>query len=316
MAVELVHPEGSVSVSVRAIVGSCDRFASDPGLLTSPYSVRCGTTLAILRLFADAIEGHDIQVTSYSASALSQLSDEFEFRALSRKINGFLSLPSAAVDEPLLTRVSDLEERIVEQQRAFAGLEARLSDLDRLTAAVASLERFFHEFSDWSQGALQRQESAAATARRANRDLSAYVSAFRSEFDMYRIESDLKISSGSLLQFTLRTEFEAADQKVLREVEAHKQKVLSDVRGATARGDHLSGEIARLWNAVADLRERKMDRPENTPAQRGGNNRRRNRGGRRGRGGPHQPPPAMSRAHPTGFPPDFSDGMEVDDDDW
>jgi hypothetical protein len=64
-------------------------FTNNPALLRSPYRVKSPVTAAAIREFVSALEGGSIEITAANLRALSQLSDEFGFAALSAQLWAF-----------------------------------------------------------------------------------------------------------------------------------------------------------------------------------------------------------------------------------
>jgi hypothetical protein len=114
--VELVHPRGSRQVSVVPLIMKCDLFKNNPGLTISLYRVQSGVSLEDFQDFVSALEDKPININDRSFPGLSQLSEEFGFQSLLKKLSSHRRSPglSSAQTAECLSRISVLEELAVE----------------------------------------------------------------------------------------------------------------------------------------------------------------------------------------------------------
>jgi hypothetical protein len=114
--VRLVHPQCSHQVSVVSLIKKCDLFKNNTSLTIALYRVQSRVSLKDFRDFVCALEDKPISINDRNFPGLSQLSEEFRFRSLSKKLSAHRKLLrlSAAQTAERLSRISVLEERTVE----------------------------------------------------------------------------------------------------------------------------------------------------------------------------------------------------------
>jgi hypothetical protein len=122
--VELVHPQGSHQISVVPLINKCDLFKNNPGLTISPYRVESGISLDDFRDFVSALDDKPINIKNRNFPGLSQLSEEFGFQSLSKKLSADRRSPglSSAQTAECLSRISALEERSGQHEHQLAAL--------------------------------------------------------------------------------------------------------------------------------------------------------------------------------------------------
>jgi hypothetical protein len=102
----------------------CDSLAHN--LQGNQCFVRSNVASAVLRLFVSEVHGDAIELTTENIGGLSALCDEFQFRALSRRLETFKSTPTYRVEQ----RFQTLE----------AAVQSLRSDIGTLTSRVDSLQ--------------------------------------------------------------------------------------------------------------------------------------------------------------------------------
>jgi hypothetical protein len=107
--VTLIHPQQRVDVSGRTLVQQSDLFADDLTLTNSPYTLKSQVSLTVFRDFVAALEGQTVTITNDNFSGLSQLCDEFRFRALAARLSQFRESSNFKGDA---VRLSALEARM------------------------------------------------------------------------------------------------------------------------------------------------------------------------------------------------------------
>jgi hypothetical protein len=157
--VELVHPQGSHQISVVPLINKCDLFKKSPGLIISPYRVQSEVSLDDFRDFVAVLEDKPINIDDSNFPGLSQLFEEFDFQALSKKLSTPRRSPglSAAQTAECLSHISALEERSVEHEHQRAGLQSALFPaLLRFEADLARLASELAAFRETKKGATAR----------------------------------------------------------------------------------------------------------------------------------------------------------------
>jgi hypothetical protein len=112
----VVHSQGRYQVSVVSLINKCDLFKTNPGLAIAPYRVASGVCLEDFRDSVSALEAKPININDRNFPGLSQLSEEFGFQSLSKKLSAHrrsAGLSSAQTAE-CLSRISVLEDLTVE----------------------------------------------------------------------------------------------------------------------------------------------------------------------------------------------------------
>lgn len=71
----------------KDILINLDKFLDDPGLLRSPYEIKCIVSSAAFDLFTAAVNGKNVQVTAENCLELASLSKELGFHGLDDDIN-------------------------------------------------------------------------------------------------------------------------------------------------------------------------------------------------------------------------------------
>jgi hypothetical protein len=85
--VELVHSQGGHQVSVVLLITKCDLFKNNPGLTISTSQVQSEVSLEDFQDFVSALEDKPININNRNFPGLSQLSEEFGFQSLSKKLS-------------------------------------------------------------------------------------------------------------------------------------------------------------------------------------------------------------------------------------
>jgi hypothetical protein len=171
----LVLGDASLTLAGVPLFTNCKLFGNNLTLAASPYLVNSSVGLEVFQLFLEAVEGKEIQITKQNVADLSQLCTEFGFESLSKKISAFLDLPDYANADPeASTRISGLEERVLQQDCRIASLEAELGRLPALAAIVSQMQTDFARFTAEVQTALAQLRTAPAAARAEVEQLKAY----------------------------------------------------------------------------------------------------------------------------------------------
>jgi hypothetical protein len=89
--VELVHPQGSHQVSVVPLLNKCYLFKNNLALAIAPYRLQSEVSLEAFRDFVSALEDKPINIKDRNFPGLSQLSEEFGFQSLSKKLSAHRS---------------------------------------------------------------------------------------------------------------------------------------------------------------------------------------------------------------------------------
>jgi hypothetical protein len=126
---ELVHPEGTLEVPARLLVGKCDLFCNDLSLLSSPYHLKSVVSFADFRDFVSALGGFAVQINNSNFRALSCLCDEFGCGDLSGRLSAFRESPDFK-EEAMPAEESELLRRLQVQGLAIEGLVHRLAQLE------------------------------------------------------------------------------------------------------------------------------------------------------------------------------------------
>jgi hypothetical protein len=108
-------------------------------------------SLEDFRDFVSALEDKPININDRNFSGLSQLSEEFGFQMLSKKLSAHRRSPglSSAQTAECLSRISVLEERTGQHERQFAALQSGLSlKLKRFETDLARLSSELDAFRD------------------------------------------------------------------------------------------------------------------------------------------------------------------------
>jgi hypothetical protein len=135
-AVSLILGDTPFSVGLRPLIANCDLFSTDDVPTTSPYRVTSKVPLDVFQQFIGAVEGEAVKVTNQNFSSLTQLCDKFGFQTLSSKVSAFRNSPEFkdSADDEARSKISGLEERVSQQERRIAALEADMSQM-RLSLA-------------------------------------------------------------------------------------------------------------------------------------------------------------------------------------
>jgi hypothetical protein len=88
-----VHPQGSHQVSVGSLINKCDLFKNNPGLVTAPSRVESGVSLEDVQNFVSVLEDKSININDRNFLGLLQLSEEFGFQLLSKKLSAHRRSP-------------------------------------------------------------------------------------------------------------------------------------------------------------------------------------------------------------------------------
>jgi hypothetical protein len=149
---------------------TCSRFANDP--LVSPYCVTSAVTPDIFEQFLRVMKGCDIEITEANASALSSLSSEFGFSALSAQSAAFFRSPTGRLTElePVISNQSDKISSLIGRVER---LEAEISDLRLAVAAQAHTQAQAQAQAEsqaklQSESATKRELAAEAALLRAD----------------------------------------------------------------------------------------------------------------------------------------------------
>jgi hypothetical protein len=123
-----VHPQGSHQVSVVPLVNTCDLFKNNPSPIISPYRVQSEESLEDFGDFVSALEDKPIDINDRNFPGLSQLSKEFGFQSLLKKLSTYQRSPglSSAQTAECLSRISALEERASRHERQTTVLRSAL----------------------------------------------------------------------------------------------------------------------------------------------------------------------------------------------
>jgi hypothetical protein len=125
------------TLSRRLLFTKCELFENDPGLLSTPYMVNSASSPEAFQQFLDFLQGKDVKVTRPTYEALSSLSQEFGFVALSQKVAEFRASPAFLQDDSH-SWISFLEEQVAFSERRILVLEAQVASyeqrLERLEA--------------------------------------------------------------------------------------------------------------------------------------------------------------------------------------
>jgi uncharacterized coiled-coil protein SlyX len=157
----LLLGDASHAVAELPLVTNCILFRNNLTLAASPYRVNSSVRLEVFRLFLEAVEGKEIQITKQNVADLSQLCTEFGFESLSRKISAFLNSPDcASADAEARARISGLEKRVLQQDGRIASLEAELGRVHALAAIVSQMQMGFARFTAEVQTALAQLRAA------------------------------------------------------------------------------------------------------------------------------------------------------------
>jgi hypothetical protein len=89
--VSLVHPAEQKTVQAVQLTTKCDLFRNNPELLTRPFSVKSSNpvSVSVFREFVSALEDCEIEITTANVAGLSELSAEFGFASLSKRLSAF-----------------------------------------------------------------------------------------------------------------------------------------------------------------------------------------------------------------------------------
>jgi hypothetical protein len=119
MTATLVLHQTRFSVSREALIANCGLFTANPKLANSVYAVQSSVDVSILGVFVGAIEGQSISITDANWLGLWQLSGEFQFRFLVKRLS--TSFESFVFLEGEVTeRLRNLEERVSGHDRLLA----------------------------------------------------------------------------------------------------------------------------------------------------------------------------------------------------
>jgi hypothetical protein len=151
----LLLGDASYAVAGLPLFTNCTLFRNNLALAASPYRVNSLVALEVFRLFLEAVEGKEIQITKQNVAKLSQLCTEFGFENLSRKISVFLDSPDCASADPeARARILDLEERYLQQDRRIASVEAIVSQMQT---------DFAHQIAEVQTTLAQQRDASAAS---------------------------------------------------------------------------------------------------------------------------------------------------------
>jgi hypothetical protein len=142
---ELVCGQHTFSISLEALVKTCDLYDQNPSLSTSPYLVTSPVSPEIFQEFLSAIQSQPIFPTTDTLKDLEFLCEEFGFHRLQTQLSKFRhSIESGSyVDSEARNSIARLEKLIQQQtlQLAFAQREISLSQ-QRITTLEKQLLDF------------------------------------------------------------------------------------------------------------------------------------------------------------------------------
>jgi hypothetical protein len=148
----------SLVVPADAIIAKCKLFADAQH---SPYRVRSTVSPDVFRIFASAIRGESIDITSGNITDLTHLSDEFSFIDLQRELSACaLSSLLSCERQCFLSDFEDHQDHMSRLQRLISnGFEASVSrkmliltagDLDLSRSALSCLSQNPSEMSKFA----------------------------------------------------------------------------------------------------------------------------------------------------------------------
>jgi uncharacterized coiled-coil protein SlyX len=141
-----------------------DRSAKSTVKAIAPYRVQSGVSLEDFQDFVSALEDKPININDRNFPGLSQLSEEFGFQTLSKKLSVHRrsSGLSAAQTAECLSRISVLEERTGQHEDQLAALQSALFPaLQRFEATLARLSSELDAFRQMKKSNTARQAAAA-----------------------------------------------------------------------------------------------------------------------------------------------------------
>jgi hypothetical protein len=162
--VELVHSQGSHQVSVVSLINKCDLFKNNLALAIAPYRLQSEVSLEDFRDFVSALEDKLININDRNFPGLSQLSEEFGFQSLLKKLSTHRRSPglSFAQTAECLSRISVLEERTGQHEDQLAALQSALFPaLQRFEADLARLSSELDAFRDTKKSYTALRAAAA-----------------------------------------------------------------------------------------------------------------------------------------------------------
>jgi hypothetical protein len=137
--VKLVHPQDGHQVSVVALIAKCDLFTNKHRLTIAPYDVQSEVSLQDVQDFVSILVGKTSKINDKNPPGLSQLSDEFGFRALLRKLLGHRRSPGLMDSETAERAAQHKHEPATLQLMLFAGLRRFGTDPKHLVAELEAV---------------------------------------------------------------------------------------------------------------------------------------------------------------------------------
>jgi uncharacterized coiled-coil protein SlyX len=261
--VTLLLSGANFSIGLRPLVANCDLFATNAALAGRPYRVRSSVPLGVFRQFLAAIEGKGVDVTNENVSGMAQLCNEFGFQSLSSKLSAFRNSITYkdSADAEARSRISALEERVSQQERRIAALEADLSRVARVGPELPQMEAGMT--SEFQTLLPQAQMPAPPPARALD---SRVVSDFPPLFGEFRAKRFVLLWRGS------RDRFGASDFHGRCDGRANTLTLILDTNGNIFGGfTPLAWESPPNWKYKCDDSLKSfvftLKNPHNTPAR-------------------------------------------------
>jgi uncharacterized coiled-coil protein SlyX len=196
------------TVSRKLLFTQCELFETDPGLLSTPYRVKSASSPEAFQQFLDFLQGKDVEVTPPTYEALSSLSQEFGFAALSQKVAEFRASPAFSQDDSH-SRISFLEEQVAFSERRILVLEAQVASYEK---RLECLEANCGSQNEQLQSAIEQLGSVDAAVSGLRQDsgqaseLAREVKLLKQkvgEIDLIRRDLSVAVSGISLLAAVL-----------------------------------------------------------------------------------------------------------------
>jgi hypothetical protein len=144
-AVTLIFGDTTFLVVHQSLIANCGLFANNTAFTASLYRVRSLVPLDIFQQFLKATKDKAVKVINQNVSELWQLYADFGFRSLFSMLSSFRSSSSFrnSANAEARSRISALEERVLQQKRRLVLLEAEQSRFAELPAELARMQTNF-----------------------------------------------------------------------------------------------------------------------------------------------------------------------------
>jgi small GTP-binding protein len=127
MTATLLLSDSVFTIAIEDLLANCTLFATNPGLLSTAYSVKSRVSREVFEQFQRGLKGELIAVTDSAMGGLASLCREFGFSHLLLDLRSYEGRESESGVSYPSSLVFELRERLHQQEQRLAALSQRLS---------------------------------------------------------------------------------------------------------------------------------------------------------------------------------------------